>query len=437
MKGMKTMKVTTLRKMSSISLIICFILIFSLISSLITRPAAAKTSRTAVIQEVKGTVHVKKAGGSKSFMAYRNMPLNQGDHISTESNSSVVLKVLDHDDVITIEEKSDLYISELQNDGGKKTKFTIWGGSMWAKATSLVDAEDEFEIETPTGIMGVRGTNLLVGVDPETGESSFFIASGKGEVTKSVVGKPGRDTTTLNPLEKVTVSRNNRSDNALDYYKNIVDLDTLIDQNVGPAIIEAVIKNKQSIDQENEEYIENLKSQQEQNPNQEDSTQEEIDRMNQNLQNLVGNIVKKAIEKKKVDGEKIKDLIEEVNQESDNKLVLDNVKSLELSEKQKQKQEQLKLLEEEKKIKKEEAKEKRKKLKQQNQDILKKMNEQAKKQKESNKKKIEETKGKALENHEKQQSNNKEKEEKEQKEQKEEKKENPNGNSNANPNSIK
>jgi hypothetical protein len=119
--------------MLKVSVIICLSFLFSLISPLAIQPVEAKTSRAAVIQEVKGTVNVKKAGGSKSFRAYKNMALNQGDHISTEARSSVVLSVLDHEDVITIDQNSDLYISELQENGGKKTKFSMWAAPCMQK----------------------------------------------------------------------------------------------------------------------------------------------------------------------------------------------------------------------------------------------------------------------------------------------------------------
>src|SRR5690554_8134462 len=96
----------------TLSLVLCLTLLFSMFSVLIANPAEANSTRAAVVQEVTGTVHVKKAGGSKSFRAYRNMSLNQGDHITTGADSSVVLKVLDREDGIPIDQNSELYISD-------------------------------------------------------------------------------------------------------------------------------------------------------------------------------------------------------------------------------------------------------------------------------------------------------------------------------------
>lgn len=400
LKGVKTVSNTFhlkgLKRKSFISLIICFSMVFSLFSVLIVEPAEAKTSRVAVIQEITGVVYVKKAGGSKSFRAYTNMSLNQGDHITTENKSSVVLKVSGEEDVMTIGQNSDLYISELKEDGGKKTKFSMWGGSMWTKASSLVNEKDEFEIETPTAIMGVRGTNLFVGVNPGTGESSFFIASGVGQVTKNKRDRNNNSnqSVTLYPSQQINLfndSEDSEDENINDYV-NITDIDSIVNQS-DPSIIEAIVKNKQSIDKENEEYIEKLKNQeQDQQTNQED-----LDRITQNLDNLVGNIVKRAIDSKKVDSKKIQDLIDQVNQQTDKKLNLNNVKPLELSEQQKQKLAQLKQLEEQRKQKQEQQKQKQEELKRQNETLLKKLEEQKKKQQEENKKKAEQAKKEAEE----------------------------------------
>lgn len=51
-------------------------------------PSSAASSRVAVIKELKGTVKVKKAGGSKEFTAFAKMSLNEGDVLAIGSGSS-------------------------------------------------------------------------------------------------------------------------------------------------------------------------------------------------------------------------------------------------------------------------------------------------------------------------------------------------------------
>lgn len=374
-----------------LSILLSTVLMLSLVLGAIT-PAFAKSTREAVVESVLGEVNITKAGGSKSYRAFKGMTLNQGDHIETGVGSNVVLRIVDHDDEVTVDEKSSIYISELSEDTkGKKSKVKMWAGSLWGKVKTLTGTDDEFTVETPTAVMGVRGTNLLIGVDPETGESKFFIASGIGKVSKK--GEENSDSgTTLNPNEQISLDEDTNSDD-YDNYRNVADLDDLI-TNTSNAIIEAIVASKAAIDQENKEYIEKLQAEQKETDG---VNQEEIDRINQNLDNLVGNIVKNAISQNKVDEVAIKELINKINEQLDKKLDLDNVKAQELSDAEKAKQAQIKLLEEERKKKQEAEKLKQEELKKQNEELQKKLKEQLEKQKAEKEKATEAAKQKAAE----------------------------------------
>ncbi|MEX1028611.1 MAG: FecR domain-containing protein [Paenibacillaceae bacterium] len=374
-----------------LSILLCTTLIFSLVFSAVT-PALAKSAREAVVDSVVGEVEVTKAGGSKSYQAFVGMTLNQGDHIETGTSSKVVLRIVDHEDEITIDEKSSMYISELsENTKGKKSKMKMWAGSLWGKVKTLTGTDDEFEVETPTAVMGVRGTNLLIGVDPETGESKFYIASGEGNVSKKGEEDQGNGTT-LNANEQIKLDDDTQSDD-YDDYKNVADLDDLI-TNTSNAIIEAIVASKAAIDKENEDYIEKLR-----NDTNSTQDQEAIDRINQNLNNLVGNIVKNAIGQNKVDETEIKAFIDKINEQLDKKLDLDNVKAQELSAQEKAKQEQIKLLEEERKKKQDAEKLKQEELKKQNEELQKKLKDQLEKQKAEKEKAEEAAKKKAQEDY--------------------------------------
>src|SRR5690606_26596526 len=127
--------------------LLCFTLLLSLVSGLFSAEAfASESKRFAKIESLKGEVLIKKAGGSKEYKAYRNMTLNQGDHIKTGDNSQVVLQILDHDDEVTISANASLYLSQLQDKDGKISKMTIWSGSTYVKAGKL-NSKDEFLIE--------------------------------------------------------------------------------------------------------------------------------------------------------------------------------------------------------------------------------------------------------------------------------------------------
>jgi hypothetical protein len=140
---------------------------------------AAKSTRTAQVLEVQGDVHITKSGGTKQFRVFKGMTLNQGDYLVTGSGAKVVLLVADREEEVTIGEHASLYISELSESAdGKKSKFKLWAGSVWNKVSALLGAEDEFEVETPTAVMGVRGTQFYVVVDPLTNAVTVTTASG-------------------------------------------------------------------------------------------------------------------------------------------------------------------------------------------------------------------------------------------------------------------
>jgi hypothetical protein len=361
---------------------------------------SAASSRVAVIKELKGTVKVKKSGGSKEFTAFAKLSLNEGDILNVGSGGSAVLQFSNgtsEDDKMTVSSSTTMTFSKLSNNKGTVTKVSILSGSVWSTVKSIANKNDEFTLETPTAIMGVRGTNLLVGVDPETGESKFYIASGVGQISKKGDEGPGSETT-LNANEQI--SMDDQSEN-LDDFKNIADLDDLVIL-TSNAIIEAIISSKAAIDKENDAYIAKLQNQIDSTGSTTTLNQETIDRINSNLNNLVGNIVKTAIKQKKVDETSIKAFIEKINEQLDKKLDLDKVKAQELSEKEKVKQEELKKLEAEKLAKQEAEKKKQEELKKKNEELIKKLNAEKVKQDAAKKKTLEEQKAKAQAEYEKQ-----------------------------------
>src|SRR5690606_9820992 len=104
------------------------------------KPAADHSSRAAKLEQIKGTVWVRQAGGSLIYRAYNGMKLARGDYIATEFNSSALLKTSDRNDEITISENTELYISNLSNAShAKHTSFVLWSGLVGASVTSLVD----------------------------------------------------------------------------------------------------------------------------------------------------------------------------------------------------------------------------------------------------------------------------------------------------------
>lgn len=238
-----------------------------------------------------------------------------------------------------------------------------------------------------------HATTLLVGVDPQTGESRFFISSGAIEV--------GRNSETPGPA--ITLDPGGQVDTSPAGAQSSIsarDADALI-SNTSNAIIEAILASKAAIDQENQDYIARLPSS---GPDQA-ANQDAIDRINQNLNNLVGNIIKNAISQNKVNQSEIEGLINKINEQLDKKLDLGNVKTAQLSDQEKARQAQIKLLEAERKKKQEAQKSQQEQLKKQNEDRQAKLKEQLANQKAEKEQAAEAAKKKAAEEYAKKLSN--------------------------------
>jgi hypothetical protein len=398
-------------KKSFLALFLCFLVVFGLASSMLAKPADAKTVRLALVTSIEGSVTVKKGGGSMVYDAYTDMSLNQGDTLYTGDSSSVVLDVSGGDSEITIGANSEFNISDLAESGGKKSKLKSWAGSMWVKVKSLAGSNDEFEVETPTAVMGVRGTHFFVGVDPVTGETTLAVGSGKVEAevssTDGEQGSNSNNSVVLLPTQQLVLESRDETED-LSLKVDLIDIEKLI-EGASPAVIEAIIRNKQAIDEENEKFVQDQKEQLEQG-GQPDAKSTlsikdaaDLDKVTQNLNNLIGNIAKSAVDSKKVEQAIIQKIIDTINKsitDPNKKLDLNNVKPMDKTagvdpEKEKQKQEALKKLEEEKQKKKETEKKLLEESKKKLEEALKKLEEEKKRIDEANKKAAADARAKA------------------------------------------
>ncbi|RXZ76722.1 hypothetical protein EBB07_34480 [Paenibacillaceae bacterium] len=389
MKGYLQVSKIRSGRLVAAALVLCLLL--GMLPGSFTPVADAKSVRIASVVSVSGTVEVKKAGGKRYFKAYKNMPLNEGDHLTTGAKSSVILKVQDRGDEATIGEHSSLYVSELRDsNGSKKSKFTIWTGTMWVKASSLVAKDEEFEVETPTAVMGVRGTTMFITVDPSTGDAKFMIGSGVGVVKQ----KNEEGEHVILPGQMLQLLGN---DSAEDMGAYPIDLASLVAQ-MSPDVIEALIRSKQQIDEENSALIEKLK-----NPSAEEreqlsvQTEADLDRVQRNLDNMVANLIKEAIKSKIVDQSAIQKVVDEANKTLDKKIDLNQAKPAELTKDELEKQLKQKQLEEARKKQLELERQRNEQQKKQQEALLKKLEEQRRLAEEANRKALEEARLKAHE----------------------------------------
>ncbi|WP_289137026.1 fibronectin type III domain-containing protein [uncultured Brevibacillus sp.] len=318
--------------------LIVLVMISSMLLAEVKTVDAAETSRTARVESVTGTVQVKKAGGTKEYKAFKNMSLNHGDLIKTSAKSSIVLSIADKEDEITVGENTEVYISELQQAASnKQTDLKVWSGSVFIKAKPLTQKEDQFSISTPTAVMGVRGTQFLVTVDPNTGKSTIVVAAGV------VAAHNPNQNQMLNlypamqgsffqgrPIESVPLPTSASA---------VIQPGDLMNT-LSPEIIQALIRSKLAMDLEHDEFIAKQLEALQQGQLTDPLTQlqltspEDLERYQQNLHALVNSILRVAIDNGKVTPDQVEQLIKDTNLELQRKIQLDGKPSLDWSTQQ-------------------------------------------------------------------------------------------------------
>ncbi len=350
----------------------------------------------AVIKELKGTVKVKKAGGSKEFTAFAKMSLNQGDILSTGAGATAVLQFANgtaEDDKMTVAANTKLTFSKLSDRNGTTTKVSMWSGSAWADVKSITSKDDEFKLETPTAVMGVRGTHLLVSVDPATGDTRLIVAA--GVVRTETTGSGERQEKDVYPTQRALITDANEEQPA-DIFVAPVDLSLLMSQS-DENIVSAILGSAAEIMDENQRYSDQYA--QEGLPEPLGETPEDLNRFKSNTENLLGAIADQAVKSGLLTQERLDRIVSEVKEQSG--LTIDlSKKQLDTTEADKKKQEEQRKLEAEQKKKAEEQRKKELERRSAEEALLKQLEEAKKKQAEANKQAEEEKKKKALETYE-------------------------------------
>lgn len=293
---------------------------------------SAASTRVAVIKELKGTVKVKKAGGSKEFTAFAKMSLNEGDVLSVGNGGSAVLQFANgtsDDDKMTVGDNTKLSFSKLSNKKGTTTKVSMWSGSAWVDVKSIANKDDQFTLETPTAVMGVRGTHFLTSVNPITGSTQLSVAAGIVAMTPPVpTGAVLPPPQLIYPSQSILTLPSGTRTPAIDPAP--IDPSVLVGQ-AGPALIEAMLRASVQIQQENDrlmaQYVTDL-----------GILQPDLDRIRNNIDNLVSIIVNQAVTASIIQQAAINSIQEELLRTIGQKIDL-SIKEMQLTNEEKRKQE--------------------------------------------------------------------------------------------------
>jgi len=329
---------------------------------------AEESTRIARVESVSGEVWVKKAGGSKEFKAYRNMTLNQGDHIRTGKDSSAVLVVLDQEDKITIGSNTSMYLSELKDSaGGKSTSMNLWNGSAYVSA-SKKSSGDKFRVETPTAVMGIRGTNFTV--SHNANETDIVVHSGVVEATIQEIAGPAEDgpvieetTVLLFPTMQAYITKvfdELQGAATVETAVTVADLGTL---SMDLAILQAIVENKQVIDAENQQVLEQIQAGEIELPP-ELSAPQEIEALAANVTQFVAAIIQTAVQQELITEEQAQELAAIGN------IDLSQPAELVVTEQQRQRQQRLEEQKQRSRQQQQQQEQRRQEILQQNQELL-------------------------------------------------------------------
>jgi hypothetical protein len=202
-------------KIKLITLSLAFVL---MVSQIILSPQEVSAAQPTVkLSSVKGEVVIKTGGGLHELPAVDGMELVQGDWLRTGKTGTAKLSYEDGTEA-TIGASSYLNIQRLTTSDnvkvsahrqaritswsdGHQSSISLWAGSIWSKVKSLVNIDDKYEVETPTAVMGVRGTLYLVSIDQKNGTTQSDVIDGSVGVTQN------REGTQAAPVQLVTMGQ--------------------------------------------------------------------------------------------------------------------------------------------------------------------------------------------------------------------------------------
>jgi len=142
--------------------------------------AQPSTPFSATLIDFEGEVLIQKGGENLWLPVEKYMPLEQGDHIKTGAKAFAEILV-DDGSQIRLEENSEITLSELSADFQTKSitaSVYLWFGRMLANITQFAHARSKFEVQTPTVVAGVRGTDFAIEV-MDTRESDVGVFDGE------------------------------------------------------------------------------------------------------------------------------------------------------------------------------------------------------------------------------------------------------------------
>lgn len=213
--------------------------------------AVAQAAPSAWVTSLSGEVTVTPAGGSHPIPAFVNMPLRQGDTLTTGKKASLTFRVAKPESDRTLGPDSKAVIAKLKSG---QFGLKLRKGSMWSSIRGLQNGQTDI-VETPGAKLEARGTNFLVTV---RADGMLYVGVASGLVTATLADGQLGSSVLLAPTQQLNVDTADLPDR-LDSGVGIMDVSSVVSQS-DTSILRAFIVSAPAILEENQTFIRQLEA---------------------------------------------------------------------------------------------------------------------------------------------------------------------------------
>jgi len=144
----------------------------------------AETSALGQVIQVTGLMEIQRAKQTTWLAAQRDTDVYSGDTITTGDDSRGTIKLVD-DSIIRVHANSKIVLDTMISPVEKKHSVLLFFGKLWNRVGKKALRKKVFEVQTPTAVCGVRGTDFET-ASYEDGTMLVRVNSGEVEVDNEV-----------------------------------------------------------------------------------------------------------------------------------------------------------------------------------------------------------------------------------------------------------
>jgi hypothetical protein len=145
-----------------------------------TSPTQAQEAAMGEVATMLGTVEIQRAKQTTWLKAQKHTKIFFGDTIHTGEDSEAVISLID-DSIMRIRANSKVVLNTRISPVERKNAVLLFFGRLWNKVSRKALRKKVFEVQTPTAVCGVRGTDFETAAY-EDGTMLVQVVSGSVEV---------------------------------------------------------------------------------------------------------------------------------------------------------------------------------------------------------------------------------------------------------------